>query len=128
MRRPQGQKTAKKLNVSKLKNSRVAEILVTGLEDRLPDTPEADGTSIEEQWTAFRDAVYTTALEHLGPVTRRNQDWFDENDEEIRALLTEKHQQYREHLNDPTSLAKKDAFANVRRSAAKTARDAGQLV
>lgn len=123
MRRPQGQKTAKRLNVSKLKSSRVAEEFVDDLEGRLPDTPQEDGTSVEEQWTAFRDAVYTTALEHLGPAIRRNQDWFDENDEEIQALLTEKHQHYRAHQNDPTSLAKKDAFTNARRKVQKKLRE-----
>lgn len=38
----------------------------------------------------------------------------DENDEEVQALLTEKHQQLRGHQNDPKSLAKKDAFNNAR--------------
>ena len=53
--------------------------------------------STEEQWAAFRDAVYSTAYEHLGPATRRNQDWFDGNDEEIQALLSEKNISGSEH-------------------------------
>lgn len=45
--------------------------------------------SIEQQWEAFRDAVRTIVLEHLGLATRKNQEWFDENNEEIQALPAE---------------------------------------
>ncbi|XP_047502747.1 uncharacterized protein LOC125048220 [Penaeus chinensis] len=110
-RRPQGQKSAKRLNISKLKNSNIAQEFARDLDDRLPDTPQDEQDSTEEQWTAFREVVYSTALEHLGPATRKQQDWFDENDVEIQALLSEKHQLFRTHQNDPTPRAKKDAFA-----------------
>ena len=46
----------------------------------------------EENWTVFRDTVHSSAIDSLGPVSRRHQDWFDENDEEIQGLLEEKHQ------------------------------------
>ncbi|XP_055998155.1 uncharacterized protein LOC130047376 [Ostrea edulis] len=48
MRRPQGQQTVKRLNVSKLKSSKVAEDFFKVLESKLKDTVEDDGTSIEE--------------------------------------------------------------------------------
>ncbi|XP_047483378.1 uncharacterized protein LOC125035191 [Penaeus chinensis] len=110
-RRPQGQKSANRLNVSKLKNSNIAQEFARDLDDRLPDTPQDEQDSTEEQWTAFREVVYSAALEHLGPATRKHQDWFDENDVEIQALLSEKHQLFRAHQNDPPSRAKKDTFA-----------------
>ena len=122
-RRPQGQKTAKRLNVSKLKNSNTAEEFARNLDDRMPDTPQDDQVSAEEQWTAFRDVVYSTAFEHLGPATRKHQDWFDENDEEIQALLSEKHQLFRAHQNDPSSRAKKDAFASAKSKVLKKLRE-----
>jgi len=87
------------------------------------DTPHDDQDSLEEQWVAFRDAVYSIALEHLGPASRRNQDWFDENDEEIQALRSEKHQLFGAHQNDPTSQAKKDAFASARQKVQKKLRE-----
>ena len=123
MRRPQGQKTAKRLNVSKLKSSKVAEDFSSDLESKLTDTVDDGGASVEEQWSAFRDVVYSTASEHLGPATRRNQDWFDENEEEIQALLAEKQQLFRAHQNDPSSQSKKDAFANARRKVQKKLRE-----
>ena len=30
-------------------------------------------------------------MNSLGPVSRKHQDWFDENDKEIQGLLEEKH-------------------------------------
>ena len=122
-RRPQGQKTAKRLNVSKLKSSKVAETFSQDLDSRLPDITQDGQDRTEEQWAAFRDAVYSTASEHLGPATRKNQDWFDENDDEIQALLSEKHQLLRVHQNDPTSQAKKDAFVSARRKVQKKLRE-----
>lgn len=74
MIRPQGQETAKRLNVSKLKCSRVAEDFSNVLENKVKDTVQDYGASIEDQRSAFRDVVYSTAYEHLEPATRRNQD------------------------------------------------------
>ena len=39
----------------------------------------------------------TTALKVLIPTTRNRQDWFDENDPVIHALLKEKHHQLWAH-------------------------------
>ncbi|KAJ8262630.1 hypothetical protein GJAV_G00168550 [Gymnothorax javanicus] len=71
-RRPQGQKTAKRLNVSKLKSKEIAEDFARDLDKRLLDSP--DMTDIEEKWANFRDTVYSSALEHLGPSPRKQQD------------------------------------------------------
>ena len=67
--------------------------------------------------------MHKTALEHLGTTTRRNQDWFDENDEEIELLLAEKCRLLRVHQNDPLSTAKRSAFVTVRRTAQKRLRE-----
>ena len=72
------------------------------LEDKMLSLKN-DQSSVEEQWTVFRDTVHKTALEHLGPTTRRNQDWFDENDEEMQLLLAEKRRLLRAHQDDPVS-------------------------
>ncbi|XP_053863859.1 LOW QUALITY PROTEIN: uncharacterized protein LOC128825397 [Malaclemys terrapin pileata] len=44
------------------------------------------------------------------------QDWFDKNDAEIQALLAEKHCLHHAYQNDPSSVAKKTAFINARRT------------
>ena len=50
---------------------------------------------VDESWTVFRDTVHSSAMDSLGSVSRKHQDWFDENDKEIQGLLEEKHQNTR---------------------------------
>ena len=59
----------------------------------------------EVNWTVFRDTVRSSAMGSLGPVSRKQQDWFDENDEEIQRLLEEKHQKQKAYLNDTSSVS-----------------------
>lgn len=54
------------------------------------------GTEVaEDDWVVFRDVVYNSTLIRLGQNTRRHQDWFNENDEEIWKMLGEKYEAYR---------------------------------
>ena len=64
----------------------------------------------------FRDKIHDTAFQVLGPTTRKNQDWFDENDEEIKAILAVKKRLHRIYQIDQASAAKKTAFTNIRRT------------
>ena len=97
-RRPQGKKVVKRLNVCKLSCSTVSNMFEKELKSKLEDTTADKDTSIEDQWTTFRDMVYPIALEVIGPVKRKNQDWFDENEEAIQKLLGEKHLLFRAHM------------------------------
>ncbi|XP_072137107.1 uncharacterized protein [Mobula birostris] len=72
------------------------------------------GSAVDD-WDHFRDAVHSSALKMRGLSTRKQHDWFDENDEEIQALLVEKHRLHRAHQNDPSSAAKKNVFTSARR-------------
>ncbi|KAL9961519.1 hypothetical protein ACROYT_G030474 [Oculina patagonica] len=112
-RRPQGKKVPRRLNVNKLKCPYTVQKLQLNLDNKLENL-QPNLESVEEKWASFRDAVHSAALETLGPATRHHQDWFDENDSEIHSLLEEKHRMLRAHQNDPTSVAKKAAFANMR--------------
>ena len=69
---------------------------------------------VETAWASLRDTVHSTALECLGPTTRKHKDWFDENSSEIRNLLEKKHQAYRAHVDDPRNPTKKDALKRMR--------------
>lgn len=68
---------------------------------------------VEEDWTALRTMLHSTTLESLGVPPRKHQDWFDENNAEIQALLDEKHCLYKAYLKDSSSSAKKSAFLNM---------------
>ena len=112
-RRPQGQKCVKRLDISKLRDQVTSANFSTDLDSRVTQTQSGQG-SIEERWASFKGIVYQTALEHVGPTTRRHQDWFDENDEEIQALLAEKNRRLQSYRSDPSSASKKAAFTQSR--------------
>ena len=52
-------------------------------------------------------------MDSLGPVSRKHQDWFDENDEEIQGLLEGKHQKHKAYLSDTSSVSNKAAYSNI---------------
>ena len=81
VRRPQGKKVLKKLDASKLKQDSKRQAFVNDLCSRL-DALEHSSEDVDESWTVFRDTVHSSAI--LGPVSRKHQDWFDENDKEIQ--------------------------------------------
>ena len=113
-KRPQGPKAAKKLDAAKLSDSVTKEHLQknlkSALEGQVIDTESAVATS----WQGFSDAVYSAAKETIGTPSRRHQDWFDDQDADIKALLDKKHQLHRSHQNDLTSDSKKDAYRNAK--------------
>ena len=114
-RRPQGMKLPpKRLNTTKLNEGSTTDNLISDLHDKLANL-HFGSASVEEEWASLRDLVYASSLEQLGPASRKHQDWFDENDEQIKSLLDDKHRLHLAHQNDPKSDAKKAAFTNCRR-------------
>ena len=81
-RHPQDMKTPKCLNVNKLKLSCIKQFLTNTLEECL-DAATLDKQDVESAWAALCETVYNTAVECLGPTTRKHKDWFDENSTEI---------------------------------------------
>ena len=81
VRRPQGKKVPKKLDVSKLKQDSKRQAFVNDLCSRL-DALEHSSEDVDESWTVFRDTVHSSAMDSLGRVSRKRQDWLDENDKE----------------------------------------------
>ena len=52
-------------------------------------------------------------MDSLALVSRKHQDWFDENDEEIQGLFEEKHQKHKAYLSDTSSVSSKAAYSNI---------------
>ena len=59
---------------------------------------------IQKRTGQSSDTVQSSAMDSLGPVSRKHQDWFDENDEKIQGLLEEKHQKHKAYLSDTSSV------------------------
>ena len=81
----------KKLDVSKLKQDSKRQTFINDICSHL-DALEHTSEDLDEKWTIFRDTFHSSAMDSLGQVSGKYQDWFDENDEEIQGLLEEKHQ------------------------------------
>ena len=103
---------SKKLDVSKLKQDSKGQAFVNDLCSRL-DALEHSSEAVDESWTVFRDTVHSSAMDFLGPVSRKHQDWFDENDKEIQGLLEEKHQKHKAYLRNTSSVSSKTAYSNI---------------
>uniref|UniRef100_A0A183SZ38 Endo/exonuclease/phosphatase domain-containing protein n=1 Tax=Schistocephalus solidus TaxID=70667 RepID=A0A183SZ38_SCHSO len=72
--------------------------------------PVADAdTFVENRWCQLRDTIQSTALDVLGRARRQHQDWFDDNDAAINALLVKKNQLHKAYIDRPTT-ANKTAF------------------
>ncbi|CAI9724935.1 Hypothetical predicted protein [Octopus vulgaris] len=112
-RRPQNRKAPKHSNIGKLKDSNIKQLFTDTLEQCL-DPIVLQGKDIEETWAALGVTLYDTAMECLGPSTKKHKEWFDENCVEIKQLLDEKHRVYKAHLTDPKSVSKKDRLQIVR--------------
>ena len=67
----------------------------------------------EENWTVFQKVVLSSAATTIGHTSRKHQDWFDDNDEEIKLLLEGKHCLHKAHQYDTSSVSKKAAFNNI---------------
>ena len=113
--RPQGIKPPKRVNINKLKDITTRRSFVDTLEEQL-DATSLDGQNVEKDWATLQQIVHETAVEILGPSTRKHKDWFDENDSDIKQLLDEKHRLHQAYLSDPKSLSKKTIYNNSRRT------------
>ena len=78
---------------------------------------------VDESWTVFRDTVHSSAMDSLGPVSRKHQDCFDENDKEIQRLLEEKHQKHKVYLRNTSSVSSKTAYSNICKTVQTRLRD-----
>ena len=95
VRRPQGKKVPKKLDISKLKQDSKRQAFVNNLCSCLD------------------------ALEH----SSEDVDWFDENDKEIQGLLEEKHQKHKAYLRNTSSVSSKTAYSNICKTVLTRLRD-----
>ena len=88
-RRPQGKKASKRLDVSKLNQDSMRQAFLTDICNQL-DAINLSSENPEEKWTVFHKVVHSSAATTLGHLSRKHQDWFDENDDDIQRLLEKK--------------------------------------
>ena len=63
------------------------------IQERLLSKPD-DNLTVEEHWTHVKTALTDACKEAIGFKTKRHQDWFNENDKEIKRLIESKRQAF----------------------------------
>ena len=112
----------KRLDVSKLKQDSKRQAFINDIYSRL-DAVELTSDDPEENRTVFRDTVHSSAIDSLGPVSHKHQNWFDWNDREIQGLLEEKHEKHKAYLSDTSSVSNKVAYSNICKTVQTRLRD-----
>ena len=110
------------LDVSKLKQASKRQAFINDICGRL-DALKHSSEDVDENCTVFRDTVHFSVMDSLGPVFRKHQDWFDENDKNIQRLLEEKHQKHKAYLCNTSSASSKTAYSNICKTVQTKLRD-----
>ena len=95
-RQPHGQKALKRLDVSKLKENNKRQSFLLDIRNNL-GALQLSSEDPQDDLTVFRNAFHSSAVDNLGHESRKHQDWFDENDDEIRIFL-KKNTAYTRHI------------------------------
>ena len=101
-------KLPKRINVAPLKLMEKREELRSNLENALDAVEITE--DIESSWSRFRDVVYDSSLKTLGFPVRRHQDWFDDNNEEVKILISQMHDIHKAWINDKKSSVKHQSY------------------
>lgn len=114
----------KKMNCALLKSEDVRVRLDSTITRMLSGAPGIVNLDdcVEDSWAHLVETVTDAAKEVLGVVKRKNKDWFDENSEDIRELLEEKHQAHKALLNNPNSIYLKQQWQRKRSNAQRSLR------
>ena len=112
----------KGLDASKLEQDSKRQAFFNDICSRL-DAMELRSDDPEENLTVFRDTVHSSSMDSLGPLSRKHQNCFDENNEVIPGLLEGKHQRHKAYLSDTSSVSNKAAYSNICKTVQTRLRD-----
>ena len=67
------------------------------------------------EWRYNQETVYcSAAADTFGSVGKYHRNWFDENEGDIQRLINKLHRAHKNHLDDKTSIKKKQDFQQTR--------------
>ena len=72
---------------------------------------------------SFQNVVHSTSATTIGHPSRKHQDWFDENDVEIKSLLEERRHLHKAHQENTSSVSKKAVYSNMCKTVQNRLRD-----
>ena len=103
----------RRLQVGGLKSAEVRADFQSNLQSKLEDSDSLTDSCPETLWAHLKTAILQSSEEVLGFSTKKNKDWFDENDKEIQQLLAKKRSAHQAHLAQPSCPVKKTAFRSA---------------
>ena len=67
----------------------------------------------EKNKTIFLNVFHSSAVPNFGHTFRKHLDWFDENDDEIKSLIEEKHRLHKASKYDTDFVSRKVVYRNM---------------
>ena len=110
----------KKLNCKALSNPETASNFSKELDKAMENCVISN--DIESSWKSLKDTVYETSADLLGFPRRKNQDWFNENDEKTTKLINEMHQAHIKYFNNKNSIKAKNLYYSLKGTAQRRLR------
>ena len=115
----QGTNKLTKLNTAKLSTISHRESFEQEMDSALAQWEEKENLTPDKEWAALQQVVYNTAKTYLGKPDRKNQDWFDPNDQELQILMSRRDQAHQRVLQTrstrTTTAAYKDACRRLQK-------------
>ena len=110
----QGKSKPTKRNTAKLSTPSHMESFEQEMDSAVAEWEEKETSTPDEKWAALQQVVYNTAKTYLGKPDRKQQDWFDPNDQELQTLMSRRDQAHQRVLQTrstrSTTAAYKDAY------------------
>ena len=103
--------TKRRLDVAKLEDPTLREEFNSTLTQSLSSV---HGDNVEEYWGELKAAILSASEATIGFRTKKHQDWFDENDHIIEAMISEKRKAFCTWQSDPTNEAKRNTYHSIR--------------
>ena len=100
----------KKFKLYKLQTAEVKADFQAGIQSKLENVDCLKEPSSETIWNQVKSAILQTSKEVLGFTTKKNKDWFEENNHKIQELPAKKRSAHQAHLGQPSCQEKKAAF------------------
>ena len=91
----QGTSKPTKLNIAKLSTTSHRESFEHEMDSALAQWEDNENSTPDEAWAALQQVVYNTAKTYFfGKPDRKQQDWFDPNDQELHTLMSVANQEH----------------------------------
>lgn len=102
--------TRRKYDTGKLNDPETSRAFRTAVQQNMPDSDP----SLDLEWTNIRNAINEAARTVIGHLSKRHQDWFDDNDELIKSLIDDKRKARIACEQDPNSIPNKTRYVQAK--------------